>query len=167
MRSAYSGSEVGGLMTNTIGYYNENAEAFFAATTTVDMEPVYQRFLRLLPPAGHLLDAGCGSGRDTKAFAQKGFSVDAFDASPQLAKLAAAFTGRPVEVMAFLEFERHHRYDGISACASLLHVPEVELVQVFQRLWHGLNPGGVSALASNTARTSASKVAASTDAWRG
>jgi hypothetical protein len=107
------------------------------------MEPVYQRFLRLLPPAGHLLDAGCGSGRDTKAFAQKGFSVDAFDASPQLAKLAAAYTGRPVEVMSFLEFERHHRYDGIWACASLLHVPEVELAQVFQRLWHGLKPGGV------------------------
>jgi SAM-dependent methyltransferase len=130
-------------MTNSIDYYNDNAETFFAATANVDMEPVYQRFLRLLPPAGRLLDAGCGSGRDAKAFAQKGFIVDAFDASPELAKLAAAFTGQPVEVMSFLEFDRHHLYDGIWACASLLHVPEVELAQVFQRLWHGLKPNGV------------------------
>ena len=130
-------------MTNSIDYYNENAETFFAATATVDMEPVYQRFLHLLPPAGRLLDAGCGSGRDAKAFAQKGFSVDAFDASPELAKLAAVFTGHPVEVMSFLEFDRHHQYDGIWACASLLHLPEVELAQAFQRLWRGLKPDGV------------------------
>jgi len=130
-------------MTNSLDYYNESAEAFFTATVTVDMEPVYQRFLRLLSPAARLLDAGCGSGRDAKAFAQQGFCVDAFDASPELAKLAAAFTGRPVEVMSFLEFDRHHLYDGIWACASLLHVPEVDLAQVFQRLWSGLKPGGV------------------------
>ena len=130
-------------MTNSIDYYNENAETFFAATASVDMELVYQRFLHLLPPAGRLLDVGCGSGRDAKAFAQKGFSVDAFDASPELAKLAAAFTEQHVEVMSFTDFDRHHLYDGIWACASLLHVPEADLPQVLQRLWRGLKPDGV------------------------
>ncbi len=130
-------------MTTSIDYYNQNAEAFFDATASVNMEPLYQHFLSLLPPTGRLLDAGCGSGRDAKAFADKGFSVDAFDASPELAKLASDFTGQTVEVMSFLDFDRHHHYDGIWACASLLHVPEAELVQALQRLWHGLKPDGV------------------------
>ncbi len=130
-------------MTKTIDYYNQNAETFFTATATVNMEPVYQRFLQLLPPTGRVLDAGCGSGRDAKAFAEKGYSVDAFDASPALAKLASDFTGQPVEVMSFLDFDRHHHYDGIWACSSLLHVPEVDLAQALQRLWRGLKPGGV------------------------
>ncbi len=130
-------------MSITIDYYNQNAEAFFGATATVNMEPLHLRFLSLLPPKGRVLDAGCGSGRDAKAFADKGFSVDAFDASPELAKLASDFTGQPVEVMSFLDFERPHHYDGIWACASLLHVPAADLVQALQRLWRGLKPNGV------------------------
>lgn len=130
-------------MIKTIDYYNQNAETFFAATATVNMEPVYQRFLHWLPPTGRILDAGCGSGRDAKAFAEKGYSVDAFDASPALAKLASEFTGQSVEVMSFLDFDRDQHYDGIWACASLLHVPTVDLAHALQRLWRGLKPSGV------------------------
>lgn len=130
-------------MTKTNDYYNQNALTFFEATATVNMEPLYQRFLHLLPPTGRILDAGCGSGRDAKAFSDKGYDVDAFDASPALAKLASEFTGQTVEVMSFLDFDKQHHYDGIWACASLLHVPRVELAQVMQRLWRGLKPNGV------------------------
>ena len=122
-------------MMKTIDYYNQNAETFFAATATVNMEPVYQRFLQLLPPTGRVLDAGCGSGRDAKAFADRGFTVDAFDASPELAKLASTLIGQPVEVMSFADFDRHQMYDGIWACASLIHVPVIDLAQTMQRLW--------------------------------
>ena len=130
-------------MTKTIDYYNQNAEAFFGATATVNVEPLYERFLSVLPPTGRVLDAGCGSGRDAKAFADKGFSVDAFDASHELAQLASDFTGQRVEVMSFLDFDRRHIYDGIWACASLLHVSQPDLEQALQRLWRGLKPDGV------------------------
>ena len=130
-------------MKKNIDYYNQNAETFFTSTALVNMEPVYQRFLHLLPPTGRLLDAGCGSGRDAKAFAEKSYNVDAFDASPALAKLASDYTGLSVEVMSFLDFDRHQHYDGIWACASLLHVPEADLPQALQRLWRGLKPNGV------------------------
>jgi hypothetical protein len=61
--------------------------------------------------------------------------VDAFDASPELAKLASTLIGQPVEVMSFADFDRHQMYDGIWACASLIHVPVIDLAQTMQRLW--------------------------------
>lgn len=130
-------------MMKSIDYYNRNAETFFAATVTVSMDSIYQRFLHMLPETGRVLDAGCGSGRDAKVFSDRGFIVEAFDASPELAKLASIHIGQPVDVMSFLDFDRLEQYDGIWACASLLHVPEADLPEAFLRLWRGLKPNGV------------------------
>jgi len=38
-------------MTNSLDYYNESAEAFFTATVTVDMEPVYFASIGFILPA--------------------------------------------------------------------------------------------------------------------
>lgn len=130
-------------MTKSVDYYDSNAKTFFDATVAVDMTPLHERFLSLLPPNGRVLDAGCGSGRDAKEFAERGFRVDAFDASPELAKLASDYTGLSVEVMSFLEFDRHNFYDGIWACASVLHVAEGLVETALKRLWRGLKPTGV------------------------
>jgi trans-aconitate methyltransferase len=73
---------------------------------------------------GHILDAGCGSGRDSSYFLDKGFDVSAFDASAELAKLASQLIHRPVTVCQFNEYESDKPFDGIWACASLLHVSD-------------------------------------------
>jgi SAM-dependent methyltransferase len=77
-------------MPETIAYYNDNAEAFFSDTAGVDMSELHRRFLREIPEGGLILDAGCGSGRDSKAFLDLQFRVRAFDASPELARKASA-----------------------------------------------------------------------------
>lgn len=130
-------------MTQTIDYYNRNAETFFQTTASVDMEPLYARFLNLIGSKGLLLDAGCGSGRDAKAFKERGYEVDAFDASIELAQRATSHTGIPVAVMSFLDFNSTELYDGIWACASLLHLPQADVSTAMQRLWQGLKSGGV------------------------
>lgn len=107
------------------------------------MSTVYDRFLLLVPASGLILDAGCGSGRDSKAFLTQGYRVRAFDASPQLAQLASEYIGRPVAVQSFQELTDERCYDGIWACASLLHLPEVEIPDALQKLWAALKPGGV------------------------
>jgi SAM-dependent methyltransferase len=38
---------------------------------------VYEPFLTLLPDNSHILDAGCGSGRDSLYFLQNGYKVKA------------------------------------------------------------------------------------------
>ena len=127
----------------TLAYYQAHAEQFFSDTQGVDMSPLYRRFLAKLPVGAHILDAGCGSGRDSKAFIAQGFRVAAFDACEPLVSLARAYTGLPVTHRSFAEVDEVACYDGIWACASLLHLPENELAANLQRLWHALKPGGV------------------------
>lgn len=128
---------------STQRYYQRNALQFFESTVAVDMAEIRDRFTALLPGHGAVLDAGCGSGRDAKAFAEQGFQVEAFDASPELAALASQHSGLPVKVMRFQELDAVARYDGIWCCASLLHVPRAELPEVFRRLAQALKAGGV------------------------
>ncbi|EGV29635.1 Methyltransferase type 12 [Thiorhodococcus drewsii AZ1] len=131
-------------MKDIIGsYYDQHAQAFVDDTLTVDMTPLYSRFLPLLPPTGHILDAGCGSGRDAHAFRDLGYQVSACDASPTLAHLASVHCGLPVQVMRFQEITWQERFDGIWACASLLHVPQAELTDALSRLSAALKPAGL------------------------
>jgi ubiquinone/menaquinone biosynthesis C-methylase UbiE len=37
-------------------------------SVVLNLTPLYARFLEQLPAGGSILDAGCGSGRDTRAF---------------------------------------------------------------------------------------------------
>jgi SAM-dependent methyltransferase len=77
-----------------IDYYEKNADEYRRSTVELDMSRIYQRVLHELNPGAHILDAGCGSGRDTKAFLQRGYVVTAFDGSPQMADFASKYTGR-------------------------------------------------------------------------
>ncbi|MBK5963364.1 SAM-dependent methyltransferase [Thiocystis minor] len=123
-------------------HYEDHAQAFFSETVGVDLAPLYARFLAHLPASAHILDAGCGSGRDARAFLARGYAVTAFDASPTLAALAAAHCGLPVQVKHFQDIDWHGEFDGIWACASLLHVPLLDLPVVLERLAVALKPNG-------------------------
>lgn len=130
-------------MSSTEAYYNRHAQQFVDDTLHVDMRSLYAPFLAGLPVNARILDAGCGSGRDARAFQKQGYQVSAFDASEQLASRASQLLGFTVPVKRFDEVEEIERYDGIWACASLLHVPERQLPEAFARLWRALKPGGV------------------------
>lgn len=130
-------------MSRSIRYYDSHATQFAEGTLGVDMSDLHRRFLTYVPANGLILDAGCGAGRDSKAFLQAGFRVRAFDASAELVRLAQAHSGHPVELRRFEDVEERSCYDGIWACASLLHVPEADLPVILARVWAGLKPGGV------------------------
>ncbi|PSV56459.1 bifunctional 2-polyprenyl-6-hydroxyphenol methylase/3-demethylubiquinol 3-O-methyltransferase UbiG [Photobacterium sp. GB-3] len=127
----------------TIQYYNDNAQSFVDGTVNVDMEALYSPFVKLLPDNALILDAGCGSGRDTKAFLSMGFDVEAIDASEEMVRHATAYTGINVKQQTFQDIYASNSYDAIWACASLLHVPQEQLLVVFSRLEKALKAGGV------------------------
>ena len=127
----------------SIQYYNTNANDFFEGTINVDMESIYARFTALLPIGGHILDAGCGSGRDTLVFKTLGYAVTAIDASAALAQLASTHVGQQVRVQKFEEITEVSVFDGVWACASLLHVPRDQLALNIRCLTKSLKPKGV------------------------
>ncbi len=131
------------MENETIQYYDEHAAEFADATENADMEFCRDQFLKRIGPWARILDAGCGGGRDTQAFLDAGYKVEAFDASEKLCEIASAKTGIPVKHMRFEELEEEGRYHAIWACASLLHVKKADLPDVAARLYRALKPGGV------------------------
>lgn len=127
----------------TIDYYNQYADEFTQATLSVDMESLYQPFLAELPECAYVLDIGCGSGRDTLAFKNKGYKVDAIDYSKELVKTATELTAIKVRLKSFYEIDEHEHYDGIWACASLLHCERSRLREVIGKLIKAMKPNGV------------------------
>lgn len=130
-------------MNETKTYYQKNAQAFFDDTVNADISEQYDRFLKYIPNGGKVLDFGCGSGRDTKAFLQRGYCVDAIDGSSELCKLASDYCGIQVNCMDFYDLSDTEKYDGIWACASLLHIPKNEMPTMLSKMKKALVQNGV------------------------
>ncbi len=128
-------------MTNN--YYDLNSKDFFDSTVNTDMTPHYKEFLAHIPKNSHILDAGCGSGRDTLAFISLGYEVTSIDGSSKMCKLASEYTGHEVLNMQFQDIEFDHIFDGIWASASLLHISSGEIDLVLEKLKNSLKKNGV------------------------
>ena len=128
---------------HNFNYYDQNADEFIAATLHVNMDSLYQPFLDHLVLGARILDLGCGSGRDSLAFIQKGYCVDAMDYSKALVKQATALTGLQVRYASFYDLAESDQYDGVWACASLLHCKRDKLPDVLHRIHHALRCTGI------------------------
>ena len=129
-------------MSTTIDYYNQHATQYVDSTINVEFDSVQNRFLQWLPEGAFILDFGCGSGRDTKYFLEKGFCVDAIDGSEEFCRIASANTGIEVKQCLFEEFEADEMYDGIWACASILHLSKEKLRRVVPAMVRAVKDGG-------------------------
>lgn len=130
-------------MNQTLTYYNQNAQNFIDGTISVNFTEVQNQFLSLLPVNASILDFGCGSGRDTKYFLAHGFSVDATDGSEELCRIASEYTGIQVRHLLFQDLNEVEKYDGIWACASILHLKKNELPDVLQKMSRAVKPNGI------------------------
>ena len=99
-------------------------------------------FMDAVRPGGRVLDWGCGPGNSAEMLAAAGFEVEAADASPEMAALAAA-RGVAVLTQTFDALDAEGRYDGIWANFSLLHAPRADLPGHVARAARALAPGGV------------------------
>lgn len=127
---------------STISYYDSNAISYAHSTVSVDLSELYDRFLPLIKKNGHILDAGCGSGRDSKYFIEKGFKVTAFDGSAEMCKIASSYIGQEVKHIRFEDFKEINKYDGIWACSSILHLEKNTLKEVLLNLSRALKDDG-------------------------
>ena len=127
----------------TIEYYNENAKQFVESTVNVEFYHMQNRFLDKLKDGANILDFGCGSGRDTKYFLERGYKVDAIDGSEELCKLASELIGMKVKHMYFQELSEVEKYDGIWACSSILHLNHNDLEDVMKQMAVAVKTNGI------------------------
>lgn len=131
------------MTDKTIDYYNQNAAAFAADTVSAGFSTMQKKFADRLPEGARILDFGCGSGRDSRAFLSMGFTVDAADGSEELCRIASEYAGIPVKHMYFQDLDEEESYDGIWACSSILHLPAEQLPDVLAKIERALKPSGV------------------------
>ncbi len=130
-------------MSSTLDYYNRNAESYAKQTQGADVADLYVDFEECLNPGARILDLGCGSGRDSRYFAKKGYNVTPVDGSPEMCRVATDYSGVPVRCLRFADLDYSDEFDGIWACASLLHVPQDKLPTVMEKVEKALKPDGV------------------------
>lgn len=131
------------MSDSTINYYNKFADSFTKNTISIDFNSIQNRFISKLPKNGYILDFGCGSGRDTKFFLNNGFKVDAIDGSIELCNMASDYTGIKVQHVLFQDFNSTIIYDGIWACASILHLNKKEIIDLLNKIKNNLNNNGL------------------------
>jgi SAM-dependent methyltransferase len=104
---------------------------------------LYIPFLREIPEGGAILDAGCGSGRDSLAFLRRGYRVVSIDASREMVAATTKYSGQQALLLTFDQIDFTDEFDGIWACGSLVHVARRDLHSVFSRFSRALKPNGV------------------------
>ncbi len=127
----------------SIEFYNKNAEQFFNETLNADMSAICEKFLKYIKHGSRILDAGCGSGRDSLYFLKRGYEVVSIDASEEMARMSSQLTGQKTLKMRFDEINFDSEFDGIWACASLLHVPKADIKEVLYKIVKSLKNEGV------------------------
>ncbi|MDO5392428.1 MAG: class I SAM-dependent methyltransferase [Eubacteriales bacterium] len=128
---------------DTLIFYEVHAKDFFSSTVDVEFSDIQDRFLTLLPDHASVLDFGCGSGRDTKYFLEKGYVVSATDGAEELCQLASEYTGISVRHEYFEQLDEEEVYDGIWACSSILHVKKNELPDILRRMARAIKDNGI------------------------
>lgn len=127
----------------TINYYNKHIKSFIQTTRFVDFTNIQNKFLSCLPLGASILDFGCGSGRDTKYFLEQNYKITAIDGSEEICREASRYTGIKIKQMLFQELNDQDIYDGIWACASILHLSKNDLSQVFHKMTKALKENGI------------------------
>ena len=130
-------------MDDTLQYYDQHAKAYVDSTRDVEFSQTQERFLQYLEPGAWILEFGCGSGRDTKYFRNRGFQVEAVDGSAEFVRIASEYTGINVRRMLFQDLDEVECYDGIWACSSILHLPCAELEVVLGKMARALRRRGI------------------------
>lgn len=126
-----------------IKYYNKAATMYKEERSElVEFSEIYNNFTKYLKSGSKILDFGCGAGRDSLYFKKCGYNVTALDGSPKMCEITRELCDIEVKEMFFEDFNEKNKYDGIWACASLLHLPKEVLIKVLANLAASLKEDG-------------------------
>ena len=112
----------------------------------------YSKFVNNIVETGHILDAGCGTGRFVKYFRANNFRVTGIDTSPSMLEIAVRDnpdTEFMVMDMRALTFPSSY-FDGIWNSGCILHLDEEGVMSTFKESARVLKKDGVFHVATRT-----------------
>ncbi len=125
----------------SIQYYNTHSTRFINNTVNANMTPLYKKFEAYID-SGHILDLGCGSGRDSYYFSYK-YKVSSLDGSKKMIEYCQSILSNTIIYDTFEDYTTDEKFDGIWACASLIHVDRTSLLPIIEKYLNFLTNKGI------------------------
>lgn len=126
-----------------MNYYKNKKEEFIENTFNCDMSFQYNFFEKYLNEnTKTILDIGFGSGRDSLYFSEK-YNVYSIDPVEEFCDYAVKLGLKNVYCKSIEDIDYKDYFDGIWACASLLHIKYDNLLFVFNKCYSALKNNGI------------------------
>ena len=134
-------------MDNTIAHYASRPIEFWEGTRDHDVSQNIDALCRQLPQSmtpAHILDFGCGPGRDLKTLTERGYIAVGLDGCADFCSMARAHSGCRVLHQNFIDLAlSEYQFHGIFANASLFHVQKSRLSAVLHHFYEILVEDGI------------------------
>lgn len=131
----------------TLSAYERGARGYAEhSRDRAHMSRLHQKFRALFRSGAHVLDLGCGAGHDAAELAALSLTMTGFDPARALlieAGTHASISGTLVQGDARALPFAEDSFEGIWACASLLHVPKPDIPAALSEAFRALCSGGV------------------------
>lgn len=126
-------------MHKTLSYYENNANYLAQRYESANMDNIHFILINTFPPKSHLLEIGCGSGRDAVFLFRNGYDVLATDGSKEM--IAEAKRCHPeltdrlkvIKIPDEFYFEPTS-FDGVYSIATLMHLDKNEINKTIQNV---------------------------------
>lgn len=118
---------------------------FLSIEETSDVKNALDTFISLFPKGSHILDLGCGGGRDSRYLSKHGLKVTGIDFSQEMIRNSKEINPE-IEYLQ-MDFEHltfpENTFDGVWANASLHHIPKTNVVAVLKDIYKILKENGI------------------------
>lgn len=133
------------LMTAGIkDYYQKEYNTYHQETFSVDPSLFLSPLTTSLPAPAHILDIGCGSGRDLCWLCERGYQCTGFERSKGLAELALRNSGCQIIEADFTVYDFSLiRVDAVILVGALVHFRHDELKEVLSNCLQALHEKGL------------------------
>lgn len=127
----------------TIDFYNHEAEKIARRHESLTPHRIYDLAKKYFHSERHVLDVGCGMGRDTFWLSQNGFPAIGVDASEGMINEARKrFPDLKFIIASLPEMYVGARFDNILCSAVLMHIPSTSLEESLYSLVETLSLNG-------------------------